>query len=173
MLTLAGKKEIPNPLFYKDSLARLHHEQSRRKRFIVPKMKMSAGALIFLSLAPLLLVPALFFTVLHLDGVPVPRATFPREVFVANRCTWACHNSGCRHRSFLPAAFVADDGLFGNAVKSLYGLGAVLAPGRRGAGYGAANLLVFCAVWPGGMYLLWLIALAQRRRMRARSESTA
>lgn len=150
----------------------MHHEKKQCKTSPVSKMKISAGAF-FLSLAPLLLVPLLFFMVLHLDGVPVPRATFPREAFVASRCTWACHNSGCRHRSVLPDVLVADDGLFGNAVTSLYALGAVIAPGKRGTGYGAANLLVFCAVWPGAMYVLWLIALAQRRRIRALSEVTA
>ena len=68
---------------------------------------------------------------------------------------------------------VDDEGLFGRAISWLSTLGAVLVPGRPAAGYGAANLAVFCALWPGTMYLLWLVALVQARRLRANSEAKA
>lgn len=120
-----------------------------------------------MALSPLVAVVALFLGVLWLEGVPVPRAGLPREAFEVHRCTWACHNVGCRHASVLPGALVDDDGLFGRAIAGLHRLGAVLIPGGRSAGYGAANLLVFCAIWPATMYGLWLVALMQRRKLRA------
>lgn len=120
------------------------------------------------ALAPLLLVPALFFGALWLDGAPVPRASIPFQKFERERCTWACHNGGCLHRSVLPNVLVADDGVFGAAIDALYAFGSVLVDGDRGRGYGAANLVVFCAVWPGTMYALWLIAVVQRHHLRRR-----
>ena len=37
----------------------------------------------------------------------------------------------------------------------------------RRMGYGAANLLLFCVVWPGAMYALWVVAWRQRSAIRA------
>lgn len=118
-------------------------------------------------LLPPALVAAAFVTLLLVDGAPLPRRGLGHEAFDAARCTWACHNHGCRHAAVLPGFFVDDDGLFGAAVHTLYGLGARLLPGQRFAGYGAANLLVFCVVWPAGMYGLWIVAVLQRRRLSA------
>ena len=73
----------------------------------------------------------------------------------------------------LPAFLVGDDGLFGWTVGALYALGHVLVPGRGGLGYGAANLLVFCVIWPGVMYALYVVALRQRRRLRDLREEGA
>ena len=119
------------------------------------------------ALAPLLLVPLLFVAVLR-SGDPAPwrRRALPREEHRADRCTWYCHNHGCRHRPSLPRVLVGDDGLFGAAIRALHGMGRVMAPGRGNVGYGAANLLVFCLVWPAGMYALYLVALRQRRQLR-------
>jgi hypothetical protein len=127
-----------------------------------------------LALLPLLVVPVLFVAVLR-AGAPTPlfRRALPDEPFRRERCTWYCHNHGCRHRPVLPRALAGDEGLFGATIHGLYGLGAVLVPGRAAAGYGAANLLVFCVLWPGGIYALYLVALAQRRRLRARRRGRA
>lgn len=117
--------------------------------------------------APLVLVPALFLAVVRAgDPAPLGRRALPDEPYRAHRCTWHCHNHGCRHAPVLPAVLSGDDGVFGAAIRGLYGLGRVLVPGRSAAGYGAANLLVFCLVWPAGMYALYLVALRQRRRLR-------
>lgn len=118
-------------------------------------------------LLPPVLVATVFVALLVVDGSPLPRHGLGHEAFSAQRCTWACHNHGCRHASVLPGFLVDDDGLFGAAVHSLYTLGARLLPGQRFAGYGAANLVVFCAVWPAGMYGLWIVAVLQRRRLSA------
>ena len=121
-----------------------------------------------LQLAPLFIVPVLFVAVLRLESAAAPwRSAVPREPFRADRCTWYCHNHGCRHAPALPSLLTGDDGLFGKTVGALHAAGDALAPARPGIGYGAANLIVFCAVWPGGMYALYLIALRQRRRIRA------
>jgi hypothetical protein len=119
------------------------------------------------TLAPLLLVPLLFVAVLR-SGEPAPlwRRSLPREGYRPDRCTWDCHNHGCRHRPVLGRFLAGDDGLFGATVHALHGMGRVMAPGRGNVGYGAANLLVFCLVWPGGMLALWLVALRQRRQLR-------
>jgi hypothetical protein len=136
---------------------------------------MGRPARIVIALAPLVVVPLLFVAVLR-SGEPAPlwRRTLPREGYRPDRCTWDCHNHGCRHRPVLPRLLSGDDGLFGAAIHALHGLGRGLAPGRGNVGYGAANLLVLCALWPAGMYALWLVALRQRRLLRvARSDAAA
>jgi hypothetical protein len=128
---------------------------------------MAFPARIVTAVAPLVLVPLLFVAVLR-SGEPAPywRHSLPREAARPDRCTWACHNHGCRHRPVLPRLLSGDDGLFGATIRLLHGMGRVMAPGRGNVGYGAANLLVFCLVWPAGMYALWLVAWRQRRRLR-------
>jgi hypothetical protein len=120
-----------------------------------------------LALAPLVAVSLVFLLVLR-AGEPAPwwRRTLPQEPYRPDRCTWYCHNHGCRHRPALPAFLAGDAGLFGATVRALHGLGGTLAPGRGNVGYGAANLLVFCLLWPAGMYALWVVAVRQRRRLR-------
>lgn len=123
--------------------------------------------IVLVDLAPLAIVAALFLLVLRLpEPAPIRRA-IPREPRRAE-CTWYCHNHGCPHRAVLPGSLTGDAGLFGRAIGWLHDLGGVIAPGRRAVGYGAANLIVFCAAWPGAMYGLYLVAVRQRRRLAAR-----
>ena len=107
-------------------------------------------------------------------GVPLARAAVPREPFRADRCTWVCHNRGCRHRPVLPAVITGDRYLFGATIRGLYALGTLFSRDRF-KGYGAANILVFCVAWPALMYALWAIAWRQReeiRRLRALDATT-
>jgi len=137
--------------------------------------EMSRQARLALAVAPLVLVPLLFVAVLRSgDPAPYRRRVLPREGFRPDRCTWHCHNHGCRHRPVLPLFLSGDGGLFGRAIRVLHGMGQAMAPGRGNVGYGAANLLVFCVLWPAGMYALWLVVLRQRRLLRdARSLAAA
>ena len=123
---------------------------------------------ILAALAPLFLIPVLFVVVLRSGDPPAPwfRDHRPVEAMRADRCTWYCHNHGCTHRNRLPAALSVT--LFDDAIAALYGLGGHLG-GARATGYGAANLLVFCAAWPGMMYALYLVAVAQRWKLRSRT----
>jgi hypothetical protein len=98
--------------------------------------------------------------------VPLLRSHIPREAHRADRCTWACHNRGCPHRPVLPAVLAGDRGLYGVTIRGLFGVGRGLSADRR-MGYGAANLLLFCVVWPGAMYALWVVAWRQRSAIRA------
>jgi hypothetical protein len=99
-------------------------------------------------------------------GVPFARTNLPREAWRADRCTWACHNRGCRHRPKLPAALTGDRGLFGATIRGLYAVGGGLS-GDRFVGYGAANILLLCVGWPGLMYGLWVVAWRQHLALRA------
>jgi hypothetical protein len=121
------------------------------------------------SLAPLALVPLVFVAVLRSADPPAPlaRASVPDEPFVPDRCTWACHNRGCRHRPVLPPVLTADEHLFGSAVRALHSWGDALAPDDPFGGYRAANLAVFCAAWPAAMFALWVGALRVRAERRA------
>ena len=120
------------------------------------------------ALAPLWVTPLLFALVLRSGNHPSPwvRTVRPHEAYDASRCTWYCHNHGCDHGTVLPA--VLSDDLFYGTVRWLHAFGNRLVPGASFAGYQAANLLVFCAVWPVGMYALYLLALRQRRKLRER-----
>lgn len=121
---------------------------------------------LLLDFAPLMIVPVLFVLVLHAGSPAAPlRTSIPSEPSRRDRCTWYCHNHGCRHVPVLPAFLAGDKGLFGKTIVALHTPGNVLVPGRPDLGYGAANLIVFCIVWPGGMYALYLVALRQRRRL--------
>jgi hypothetical protein len=119
---------------------------------------------------PLLALPLAFVAVLR-SGTPAPywRAARPHEPRDAVRCTWSCHNHGCEHAQRLPRALSI--GLFDRAVLGLHDLGDRLAPGDRFSGYRAANLIVFCALWPAAMYGLYLVALRQRRALHGRSRA--
>lgn len=102
-------------------------------------------------------------------AVPLVRSHLPHEPFAADHCTWACHDHGCRHRPVLPSSLTADDALFGDSIRALYRLGSHLSADRA-TGYGAANILVFCLVWPALMYGLWLLVWWQGGQLaRART----
>ena len=99
-------------------------------------------------------------------AVPLARTGIPHERFERDRCTWDCHNRGCRHRPRLPAVISGDRGLFGLTIRGLFALGGAFTRDRR-AGYGAANLAVFCVAWPALMYGLWVLAWRQAETLRA------
>jgi hypothetical protein len=99
-------------------------------------------------------------------SVELVRGALPREGRREDRCTWACHNHGCSHRPRLPAVLTGDAYLFGGTIRGLFALGRAFSPDRA-RGYGAANLLVFCLLWPGLMYGLWVVFWRQRRALRA------
>ena len=124
-----------------------------------------------LALLPVLVTALIFTAVLAVPGpdghpTPFPRGTIPREAFQAERCTWDCHNHGCKHNPRLPGWLSGDEGLFGWAVRALHRGGSAMLPGRPREGYGLINLLIFCVVWPAAMWGLYLVALGQRRRLR-------
>jgi hypothetical protein len=127
------------------------------------------------ALLPLWMVPLLFVAVLRSGDPPAPlvRQTLPDEPFVTDRCTWSCHNHGCSHTPKLPAVLTSDRALFGWTIRALYTFGERLVPGNPFVGYGAANLVVFCAVWPGAMFALFVIGLRQRERLRALQRSAS
>jgi hypothetical protein len=120
------------------------------------------------AVAPLVLTPLLFLAVLRSGTPPAPlaRTALPQESLSSLHCTWYCHNHGCPHHPVLPAFLSGDEGLFGWTVDALHSWGNAMAPGAPGLGYGAVNLAVFCALWPAGMYGLWLVALRQRHRIQ-------
>ena len=123
---------------------------------------------LFWALLPLWLIPLLFVGTIAISGRPLWRSHLPNEPHLA-RCNWDCHNHGCTHPSRLPPFFVSDRGLFGQTIHLLYRGGDILVPGRRGVGYGAANVLIFCLVWPALMYGLFLVALRQHLILKSRS----
>lgn len=129
-------------------------------------MKRFPGVLVLLL--PLLAVPAVFVAVLR-SGEPAPlgRTALPAEPYRADRCTWSCHNHGCRHRPRLPGVLAGDEGLFGQTIHALKRAGTALVPANPNVGYGVANLLLFCLLWPGLMFGLLVIAVRQRRAIRA------
>jgi hypothetical protein len=114
-----------------------------------------------------LAVPALLFTAVLATGRPMFRTAIPAEPREPGRCTWYCHNHGCAHRAALPAALTSEKGLYGQTIRGLFSIGSQLSD-RRDVGYGSANLLVFCVVWPGLMYVLAVVAIRQRLALRAR-----
>jgi hypothetical protein len=128
------------------------------------------GAVLRLALyaAPLVIVPALFIAVVRTGDPPAPlvRRVLPDEPYELRRCTWYCHNHGCNHRPVLPQALAGDRGLFGATVRLLHTAGRRISD-QPGVGYGAANLLLFCALWPGALYGLYLVCVRQRLEIRA------
>lgn len=121
---------------------------------------------LFWGLLPTALVAAIFVAVLRLgQPVPFPRRAIPVEPFLGDRCTWTCHNHGCRHVPRLPLWLSGDEGLFGQTVRGLHWLGRLAMPHNPRQGYGLVNLVIFCALWPALMWGLYLKALAQRRRL--------
>lgn len=124
-----------------------------------------------LVVLPLLAVPAIFVGVIR-SGEPAPlaRTALPAEPYRADRCTWYCHNHGCPHKPLLPRALSGDDGLFGKTIGALKRAGTAMVPSNPSIGYGVANLLFFCVLWPGLMFGLLVVAVRQRREIRALRE---
>lgn len=128
-----------------------------RRRFIVA----------FWAVLPLGLVVAIFVFVLRVgEPLPFPRHRLPAEPYQPDRCTWTCHNHGCRHAPRLPDFLSADDGLFGQTVHGLHWLGRRAMPSRPQQGYGLVNLVLFCLLWPALMWGLYLKALSQTLALR-------
>ncbi len=117
------------------------------------------------ALFPLALVAALFLGVVHARPTPSFRRTIPQESFRTDRCTWYCHNHGCRHKTSLPDWLTSDAGAFGFTIRGLYALGRVVSNDAP-TGYGIANLLVFCTAWPVLTYGLWITALLQHKSLK-------
>jgi hypothetical protein len=131
-----------------------------------PSRSRVRGGGLFWGLLPIALVVGIFVAVLRLgDPVPFPRRAIPVEPFARERCTWTCHNHGCRHAPRLPPWLSGDEGLFGQTVRGLHWLGRLAMPHNPRQGYGLVNLVIFCALWPALMWGLYLKALAQRRRL--------
>jgi hypothetical protein len=128
-----------------------------------------------LALLPIALLFVLFVAVLHARPTPAWRSALPDEPFRPERCTWFCHNHNCHHAPSLPAWLTSDKGAFGLTIHGLYALGSLFSKDRY-LGYGAANLFVFCFLWPTTTYGLWLLGLRQRealKRARRRSDPDA
>ena len=122
---------------------------------------------VWIYLAPLILPWLLLFSVnLLTPGVVFMRRTLPHPTRHAERCNWDCHNHGCSHRPKLPAVLTSDAYVFGATVRGLYVLGRLFSRDRF-EGYGAANLVVFCLLWPALMYALWVRVWTQREQLRA------
>ncbi len=122
--------------------------------------------------APVVLLLAIFVYVVATPSFTL-RTHLPVEALNPLRCTWFCHNHGCPHMAKLPAWLTSDAGLFGQTIKALYGLGASISK-TRGIGYGLANLLVYCVLWPTVTYALWTVVVGQGatlRRERAKKGS--
>ncbi len=105
----------------------------------------------------------ILFGVNYAMGTPVVE-------YRSDECTRDCHNRGCRHDPLLPDFFTSNRGLFGRAVMALHAMGDSSGLGRC-RGYGAANLVVFCVIWPGLMLLLVGVVTWQRLELRAASRS--
>ena len=120
-----------------------------------------------LLLAPLWLVPLTFVGVLRSGDRPAPliRGSIPREAHDSKHCNWDCHNRGCTHVPRLPTFLTGDSGMFGWTVRALFVAGDRAMPSHPLAGYGAVNLAVFCVLWPGVMFALYVIAVQQRSRI--------
>ncbi|MFT5685605.1 MAG: hypothetical protein ACI8RZ_006559 [Myxococcota bacterium] len=88
----------------------------------------------------------------------------PTGTWLAEVCTRACHNGGCHHTPVLPASIAGDTGLFGMAIGGLYGIGGLTGLSSS-EGYGAANLAIFCALWPAAMLAMVGIGVRQRVRL--------
>jgi len=118
----------------------------------------------FITAALPLVLPGLVFLAVLGTGHAVWRTGVPDEPYAKSTCTWSCHNRTCRHTPRLPAILTSDRGLFGRTIRALGHAGSALSSDRR-TGYGAANLLLFCLIWPGTMYVLAVTALRQRVRL--------
>ncbi len=82
-----------------------------------------------------------------------------------DHCTRRCHDRGCPHDPRLPDVLTSDEGLYGATIHALFEAGSSAGLGRQ-IGYGLANLVLFCAVWPGLIWGLLAVGLAQRVRLR-------
>ncbi|MEZ4299608.1 MAG: hypothetical protein R3B70_31960 [Polyangiaceae bacterium] len=54
----------------------------------------------------------------------------------------------------------------GWTVRALRAAGNSAMPSQGLAGYGAVNLAVFCVLWPGAMFALYILAVRQRFRIQ-------
>jgi len=89
----------------------------------------------------------------------------PDTIHRPDRCTRHCHDHGCHHDPVLPDLLTSDHGLYGWTIRALYAAGDNTGLDRS-TGYGLANLVVFCVLWPGLMLALLAIGLIQRVRIR-------
>lgn len=140
--------------------------QPLAKRRNVFRVKTSRGFSWWWTASTPLVFPLVIMMGVLATDWPGVRHVVPREPYVETHCTWSCHNHGCRHHARLPSVLTSDQGLFGATIKALFRVGSGLSSDRS-KGYGAANLLVFCGVWPGLMYVLAVKALRQRLAIRA------
>lgn len=92
----------------------------------------------------------------------------PSAAFDLTECTRACHDHGCSHNPVLPDALTSDEGLFGETIRALKRSGRATGLGAR-KGYGLANLLLFCVVWPALMLGLLGAAVWQYDILRRRA----
>ncbi len=116
------------------------------------------------SLAATLLLLALTVPWIALFATNALRET-PTPQHHADRCTRHCHDHNCPHDPALPGWLTSDQGLYGKTIRALYAGGGLTGLDRN-TGYGLANLVVFCAVWPGAMALMLAVGLFQRVRIR-------
>ena len=123
---------------------------------------------ILIWVPPIVATMAIFWIVLRSgpNPPPFPRSQVPREAHVSDRCSWSCHNNGCRHTPRLPGFISGDSGLFGITVGLLHKAGSAIMPRKPNHGYAVVNLAVFCVLWPGLMWLLYGIAIKQRLELR-------
>ncbi len=131
--------------------------RQRRREDVHSLRKLAAVVLTMATAAALPWV--ILFGVNATMGEPPTR--FDRE-----QCTRHCHDRGCRHQPVLPPSLTSSAGLFGDTVRGLHWLGARTGLGPR-RGYGVANLLIFCILWPGLM--LALVGLATNQWLDLRN----
>lgn len=126
----------------------------------------------FIALLPIFAVCLSFVAVLESASAPLVRRNVPEEPFLTGQCTWACHNHGCDHEAVLPDWLTSDQGLYGQTIRWLRRAGRHVGGGNQG--YAAANLILFCVVWPLLMYALylalvwdWMFPSSTRRQEKA------
>jgi hypothetical protein len=147
----------------------------------MPSLSRRALAFVWIYVLPLVLPWVILLVVNATSPAPAPggsaglpiRTEIPVERWRPDRCTWDCHNHGCRHAPVLPAVITDDRYVFGATIRGLYVLGSLFSRDRF-AGYGMANIAVFCVAWPALMYALWVRAWRQReelQRLRAQAQA--
>lgn len=124
--------------------------------------------LIAWSCAPVVLTLVVMTSVVSWgNGVDqIVRTKKPVDKAYRNRCSWRCHDRGCRHEMRVVGPPIAGPldrktnkllGLYGWTIASLHSTGS----------YRFANLILFCLVWPLGTGALWVVVVRQRLAIRA------